>query len=123
LLLIYFVFGIGFGMRNPPITNTAVSGMPRAQAGVAAATASTSRQVGQSLGVAVVGSAVMSAIAGPIGEGFAAASHVGWWIIVGCGAAVLLLGAVTTGRWAARTASSVATAFEPDEARLPTGTR
>ena len=35
---------------NAPITNTAVSGMPREQAGVAAAVASTSRQVGASLG-------------------------------------------------------------------------
>jgi MFS family permease len=54
----YVVFGIGFGFVNAPITNTAVSGMPRAQAGVAAAIASTSRQVGQTLGVAVVGSLV-----------------------------------------------------------------
>ena len=46
LLATYVVFGIGFGMVNPPITHTAVSGMPKAQAGVAAAVASTSRQVG-----------------------------------------------------------------------------
>jgi EmrB/QacA subfamily drug resistance transporter len=52
----YVVFGIGFGLVNAPITNTAVSGMPRTQAGVAAAIASTSRQVGASLGVAVGGS-------------------------------------------------------------------
>ncbi|MCF1600047.1 MFS transporter, partial [Streptomyces muensis] len=44
LVLGYAVFGIGFGFVNAPITNTAVSGMPRAQAGVAAAVASTSRQ-------------------------------------------------------------------------------
>src|SRR5215510_10267686 len=58
LLLAYLAFGIGNGMVNPPISNTAVSGMPRAQAGVAAAVASTSRQVGGSLGVALTGSAV-----------------------------------------------------------------
>ncbi len=46
----YVVFGIGFGMINAPITNTAVSGMPLAQAGVAAGVASTSRQVGSALG-------------------------------------------------------------------------
>ncbi len=51
----YVIFGIGFGMVNPPITNTAVLGMPPAQAGVAAAVASTSRQIGQTLGVAIVG--------------------------------------------------------------------
>src|SRR6266704_3395417 len=58
LLLGYFAFGIGNGMVNPAISNTALSGMPRAQAGVAAAVASTSRQVGGSLGVALTGSAV-----------------------------------------------------------------
>ena len=42
----YVLFGLGFGMVNAPITNTAVSGMPRSQAGVAAAVASTSRQTG-----------------------------------------------------------------------------
>ena len=36
----------GLRLVNAPITNTAVSGMPRAQAGVAAAIATTSRQVG-----------------------------------------------------------------------------
>ena len=100
LMAAYVIFGIGFGMVNAPITNTAVSGMPRSQAGVAAAIASTSRQVGQSLGVAVVGAAVTSAMHGLLRAGFAQASHVGWWIIAGCGAAVLLLGLVTTGRWA-----------------------
>src|SRR5207244_10669729 len=40
LLLGYFAFGIGNGMVNPAISNTALSGMPRAQAGVAAAVAS-----------------------------------------------------------------------------------
>ena len=60
LLLAYSVFGLGFGMVNPPITNTAVSGMPADQAGVAAAVASTSRLVGISLGVAIIGSIVVS---------------------------------------------------------------
>ena len=62
LVIGYVVFGIGFGFVNAPITNTAVSGMPRAQAGVAAAVASTSRQLGQTLGVAVVGAALASGV-------------------------------------------------------------
>jgi hypothetical protein len=57
LIACYLAFGIGNGMVNPAITNTAVSGMPRSQAGVAAAIASTSRQVGTALGVAVDGGA------------------------------------------------------------------
>ena len=37
LFLAYVIFGAGFGAVNAPITNTAVSGMPASQAGVAAA--------------------------------------------------------------------------------------
>ncbi|MBV9311355.1 MAG: DHA2 family efflux MFS transporter permease subunit, partial [Solirubrobacterales bacterium] len=111
LLIAYFVFGFGFGLVNPPITNTAVSGMPPAQAGVAAAVASTSRQVGQTLGVAVVGAVAGAGAAGALGKGFAAATHPGWWIMVGLGVAVLVLGAVTTTRWAYRTAERTAERF------------
>ncbi|KOG86336.1 MFS transporter, partial [Streptomyces varsoviensis] len=64
LVVAYLLFGTGFGLVNAPITNTAVTGMPRAQAGVAAAVASTSRQVGQSLGVAVIGALVAGAAYG-----------------------------------------------------------
>ena len=60
LIAAYVIFGIGFGFVNAPITNAAVSGMPRAQAGVASAIATTSRQFGQTLGVAVVGAIVSS---------------------------------------------------------------
>ncbi|MGW0901405.1 MFS transporter, partial [Streptomyces goshikiensis] len=60
----YVLFGLGFGMVNAPITNTAVSGMPRSQAGVAAAVASTSRQTGSTLGVAVIGAVLAAGMAG-----------------------------------------------------------
>ena len=95
LLLAYSVFGLGFGMVNPPITNAAVSGMPADQAGVAAAVASTSRLVGISLGVAIIGSIVVSSRdAG--GGSIAAASHTGWWICVACGLAVVVLAFIST---------------------------
>ena len=127
LLAGYVVFGFGFGMLNAPITNTAVSGMPRAQAGVAAAITSTSRQVGQSLGVAIVGSAVTSGVSGSMATGmapgFARASHVGWWIVAGCGVAVFALGAATTGRWARRTAAATAARFETATGKVPVGAR
>jgi hypothetical protein len=55
LIVAYVVFGAGSGLVAPPITNTALSGMPRDQAGVAGAIASTCRQVGAALGVAVTG--------------------------------------------------------------------
>ena len=99
LLPAYFIFGIGFGMVNPPITNTAVLGMPPAQAGVAAAVASTSRQVGQTLGVAIVG-ALTAVGVGSVGPGFIGASHTGFWIIAGCGLVALLLGLTSTTGWA-----------------------
>ena len=108
LMIAYAILGIGFGSLNPPITNTAVTGMPRAQAGVAAAVASTSRQVGQTLGVAVIGSVVTSRIHGSLLSGLPAASHAGWWILTGLGLVILALGMLTTGRYAARTAARTA---------------
>jgi hypothetical protein len=61
---------------------------------VAAGIAATSRQVGAALGIAVTG-AVIAAGARPAA----------WWIIAGCGLAILALGILTTGPWAARTAA------------------
>ncbi|MFB6725144.1 MFS transporter [Kribbella sp. NPDC056345] len=103
----YLVFGIGFGMLNAPITNAAVSGMPRAQAGVAAAVASTSRQVGASLGVAIAGTVLSARLVGPLESGFVSAARLYWYLIVGCGLLVLTLGLITTGAWARRTAEAL----------------
>ncbi len=103
----YLIFGVGFGMVNPPITNTAVVGMPAAQAGVAAAVASTSRVLGQTLGVAVVGAVAAGGLA-EIGPGFVSASHAGWWIVTACGVAVLVLGLASTGERAKASARAVA---------------
>jgi len=122
LLLGYLAFGIGNGMVNPPISNTAVSGMPRAQAGVAAAVASTSRQVGGSLGVALTGSAVASALHGPLRTGFVPASHVAWLIIAGCGVLVTVTGLATSGRWARATAARTAHLLISDEPKVPVAT-
>ena len=118
----YVAFGIGFGFVNAPITNTAVSGMPRAQAGVAAGLASTSRQIGTSLGVAVIG-AVMASAAGGRGGGAAleSAGRTGWWIIGGCGFAVLVLGALSTGRRARATAERTARHLGDDAERTAPG--
>jgi EmrB/QacA subfamily drug resistance transporter len=121
LIAAYVVFGIGFGLVNAPITNTAVSGMPRAQAGVAAAVASTSRQVGTSLGVAVIGSVVVSALAGPFKLDFSLASHAGWWIVAGCGCLILVLGLLTSGAWARGTAQRTADLLMPESPKVPIG--
>jgi len=107
----YVVFGIGFGMINAPITNTAVSGMPVAQAGVAAGVASTSRQVGSALGVAVLGSLVTAQLGASLTTGFAAAARPAWFVVIGCGLAVLLLGLVSTTARARETARRTAERF------------
>ena len=124
LLLSYLIFGLGTGLLNPPITNTAVSGMPPAQAGVAAAVASTSRQVGMTLGVAVVGAVAGAGVAGAhLGPAFALATHAGWWIITALGVMVFALGALTTTRWAEQTARATAARFRERRpaGRVPAG--
>ncbi len=114
LFTAYVVFGIGFGFVNAPITNTAVAGMPRAQAGVAAAIASTSRQIGQTLGVAVVGSLVSASLQTGNHLDFAVASRAGWWVLAGCGAVVLVVGLVATTPWARETARETAESINPE---------
>ncbi len=113
LLLTYVIFGIGFGMVNAPITNTAVSGMPKAQAGLAAAVASTSRQIGASLGVALAG----TILAGHVHNGFAQASHPFWWVITGGGVTVLFLAWLSNTPWAKDTTRHAAHLLE----EAPTG--
>jgi EmrB/QacA subfamily drug resistance transporter len=112
VLVAYTVFGVGFGLVNPPITNTAVSGMPAAQAGVAAAVASTSRQVGLTLGVALAGAIAGGSAALEGGAAsFTAAARPAWWMILGVAAAVLVLAVVSTTRWAEATARRTADAL------------
>ncbi|ALE08067.1 MFS transporter [Arthrobacter sp. ERGS1:01] len=96
----YILFGLGFGMLNAPITTTAVSGMPLSQAGVAAGLASTSRQAGISLGVALAGTVTGVGAAHAISASFAAATHPLWWIVIGCGLAIAALGILATTAWA-----------------------
>ena len=81
MLAAYSIFGVGFGAVNPPITNAAVSGMPASQAGVAAAVATTSRQVGLTLGVAVFGAVATAGVDGSLHDELATASHLAWWLI------------------------------------------
>lgn len=105
VLLAFCVFGAGSGLVGVPITQAAVSGMPAAQAGVASGIASTSRQVGQSLGVAVFGSILAVGMRGrPAAVALVPASHAAWLLLAVCGVAVVLLGFTTTGERARRAA-------------------
>jgi len=106
LLVAYALFGLALGMVNPAITNSAVSGMPLSQAGVAAAIASTGRQVGAALGVAVAGTIVSATRT--LGTDFTQATHLIWWIMATIGVAVLFIGWASTTPWARATTDDVA---------------
>jgi MFS family permease len=123
IIVAFAIFGIGAGMVNAPITYAAVSGMPVSQAGVASGIASTSRQIGVSLGVAVTGSILAAGLHGPLRTGFVPASHAAWLLLAACGCAVMVLGLVTTSQWALRTAARTAAAYETAEPRTPVMTR
>jgi predicted MFS family arabinose efflux permease len=119
VLVCLAVFGVGHGAVNAPITYTTVSGMPRSHAGVAAAVATTSRQIGTAFGVAIVGSVLNSRLTGPLSTGFVSASRPAVLIIAGLGLAVLLIGLVTTGRWATGTTRRVTHLFGDELPQTP----
>ena len=118
LVFAYLVFGAGSGLVSPPTTNTALSGMPKDQAGVAGAIASTSRQTGAAVGVAVTGAIIAASSAG-----FVHASHAAWAVLAGCGVMVVLLGIVSTGRWALATAERTGARLATDMNPSPEGAR
>lgn len=94
---IFAVFGVGFGLLNAPITNSAVSGMPVDQAGAAAAVATTSRQVGITIGVALCGQLADAGL---------------WWTVTALAAIIVVLGFAATGAAAERTRRQVAELFD-----------
>jgi hypothetical protein len=93
--------------------------MPAAQAGVAAATTSTSRQVGTTLGVAVIVPVAGAGIAshGGIAAGFATATHPAWWLLVALSLVILALGLITTTGWAEATAQRTAELISVEDAQ------
>ena len=111
VLAVYLLFGVFLGTVNPPVTNTAVAGMPRSMAGVATSLASAGRQSGTTLGVAIAGTVVGSAL-GRGGTAFTSSAHGVWWMVTGLGAGIVVLGLLSTGRWALGTAARAAALFE-----------
>ncbi|WP_163506149.1 MFS transporter [Fodinicola acaciae] len=102
VLLVFVFFGVYLAMVNPPITTTAISGMPRSMAGVAGSLASVGRQTGTSLGVAIAGT-----IAGP---GQPTSTGI-WWLVGALGVGVVALGLLSTGRRARGTAERATSLF------------
>jgi EmrB/QacA subfamily drug resistance transporter len=118
LIVAYLIYGVGAGLVSAPVTNTALSGMPPDQSGVAGAIASTCRQTGAALGVAVTGAIIVAGSAG-----FVHASHAAWAVLAGCGVMVMLLGIVSTGRWALGTAERNGAHLSTDLSHAPDGAR
>jgi EmrB/QacA subfamily drug resistance transporter len=97
VLAILLFFGVFLGTINPPIANSAVSGMPRSMAGLAGSIASVGRQTGTSLGVAIAGS-IVGATATTDPRRFVRAEHIVWWPTIAMGLVVLALALVSTSR-------------------------
>jgi EmrB/QacA subfamily drug resistance transporter len=110
LLLAYSIFGIGFGSVNAPISHTAISGMPREQAGVAAAINSASRQIGLAVGVAVAG-ILLGGANGVQPALLPQATHPAWWLVGGCGVGILAMAMVCTSSWGMETTRHVSYLF------------
>jgi len=113
IITAYVIFGVGFGLVNAPITNTAVSGMPRSRAGLAAAVASTSRQIGASLGVAIAGTIVQAQHPGALG--FTTAMHTFFALATAAGLSIVALGLLSNTAWGKETLRRAAALIEESD--------
>ncbi|MFI5525317.1 DHA2 family efflux MFS transporter permease subunit [Streptomyces platensis] len=104
VLAVHLLFGVFLGAVNPPITNAALSGMPRSMAGLAGSLASTGRQTGTTLGVAISGALIGPQLAHG-GTAFTGAAHRVWWMLVALGVGILVLAVISAGPWARATAA------------------
>ena len=116
VVIAYVVFGAGAGLVGAPITSTALSGMPRDQAGVAGAIASTCRQAGSAIGVAVTGAILAGSSAGLVH-----ASRPAWAVLAGCGITTLAGGLASTGRRAQASARRNGERLAAEAVAFPTG--
>jgi EmrB/QacA subfamily drug resistance transporter len=107
VVAIFAVFGAGFAMANAPITTTAVSGMPTDRAGAASAVASTSRQVGVSIGVALCGSLAGAALTASSAQ-YTADARPLWMMCAVLGVVTITLAIWSTSRPAIRSAERLA---------------
>jgi hypothetical protein len=69
-----------------------MSSVPDGQAGVASGMNSSSRQLGQCLGIAVTGTILDGSLHGSMQSGFLPAARGSWLIMAGCGLLVLIAG-------------------------------
>ncbi|PJN25153.1 MFS transporter [Kitasatospora sp. CB02891] len=93
----FALVGVFQGTVNPPVTSTAVTGMPGSMAALASALASAARQTGSAVGVAVAGTVLAGGVAAG-GPAFTGAAHGVWWLLVAAGVLIAALGAAGSGR-------------------------
>lgn len=93
IVLPYFVFGLGFGLIADPISVTALAALPNAKRGLASSLISTSKQVGQLLGIAGVGA--LLAIGATSTETDSSEFHDmggwGWGLLLAAGLTIVIL--------------------------------
>lgn len=116
LVVTYLLLGAGLGLINPPLTNTAVSGMPRNRSGAAAGVASTSRQTGVSLGVALAGTLTGASASASAGAGFVPATHALWFVLIGFAAVILVLAFLANSAAAKRSTDRITELLSDDPA-------
>jgi EmrB/QacA subfamily drug resistance transporter len=120
LLIAYTVMGFGNAAMGAPISQAAVAGMPGDRIGVATGMSSSSRQVGATLGVAVAGAVI--ATHSPHGTQLARDTGLGWILLACYGAAILVIGLLSTTPWARASAHIVAEAIPTEPAETPNAT-
>lgn len=113
--------GAGIGLASTPITTAATDPVPDRQAGIAAATHTTFRTIGLSLGVAVMGAIVAAQWPGDLAEadtdpaGFTAGIRVGFAVNAALALAAAAF-AVATIRTRTATSATATAARDPTEA-------
>ena len=119
VVAVFAVFGAGFAMANSPVTTAAVTGMPTDHAGAASALASTSRQVGVSIGVALCGSLTGQALTASSAT-YVADVRPLWLACAALGMVTTVLAIVSNSRWALRSAKRLSAAMAESANSLAT---
>ncbi|PXX57404.1 EmrB/QacA subfamily drug resistance transporter [Nocardia tenerifensis] len=96
-LTVYAIFGAGLGLLHTPLTATATAGLPPPQAAEAASLVAMSRQIGQTLGIALIGSMIAAQPdALTSSTTFHPPAHLSWLTITTLCAATLLITRIST---------------------------
>jgi EmrB/QacA subfamily drug resistance transporter len=113
--------GIGFASVLTPLTAAALSGVPVQQAGSGAAVINSTRQVGGSVGLAVMGAISAEVISASLVEGKASPEGFvdGFGILMVVGGAVAVAGSIVAWVTIARPARAAAAAARAEAAEVP----